>query len=88
MNTNVYRETRLKADLEFETTKFQRAFFSVGNKGRATIDEIIDALHLLDRDSLESFYLNKVLPWDKRSIREILGGSETPLPKEKYNENK
>jgi len=69
-------ETKLTADLEFETTEFQRGLFAVGNDGRATIDEIIDALHLLDRDDLEIFYMTRVLPWDKRSIREILGGSK------------
>ena len=55
--------------------------------GRATIDEIIDAVYFLDRDDLERFYLNRVLPWDKRCIREILGGSET-FGETIYNYNK
>ena len=70
------RENNITANLEFETTSFQRGLFAVGNEGRASIDEIIDAVHLMNRDDLESFYLHRVLPWDKRSIREILGGSK------------
>ena len=44
---------------------------------KASIDEIIDAVYYLNQEEIELFYLNRVLPWDKRSIREILGGSET-----------
>ena len=69
-------ETKIVADLDFEISEFQRNLYAVGQEGRASIDEIIDALHLLTRDELEKFYKEKVLPWDKRSIREILGGSK------------
>ena len=67
---------KLVADIDFEISDFQRNLYAVGNEGRADIDEIIDALHLLNRDELEKFYEERVLPWDKRSIREILGGSK------------
>ena len=66
---------KLVADIDFEISDFQRKLITTTGV-RASIDEIIDALHLLDRDDLEKFYLNRVLPWDKRSIREILGGSK------------
>tara|TARA_R110002020_G_scaffold85373_3_gene210723 strand:+ start:171 stop:389 length:219 start_codon:yes stop_codon:yes gene_type:complete len=69
-------ETKIVADLDFEISEFQRNLYAVGQEGRASIDEIIDALHLLTRDELEKFYEKRVLPWDKRSIREILGGSK------------
>ena len=69
-------ETKIVADLDFEISEFQRNLYAVGQEGRASIDEIIDALHLLTRDELEKFYEERVLPWDKRSIREILGGSK------------
>ena len=69
-------ETKIVADLDFEISEFQRNLYAVGQEGRASIDEIIDALHLLTRDELEKFYEERILPWDKRSIREILGGSK------------
>jgi hypothetical protein len=69
-------ETKIVADLDFEISEFQRNLYAVQQEGRASIDEIIDALHLLTRDELEKFYEKRVLPWDKRSIREILGGSK------------
>ena len=42
------------------------------NKRRATIKEIKNALKTMDQDQLELFYINRVLPWDKRSIKEII----------------
>ena len=67
---------KIVVDLNFEISPNLRNWFAVDNKNRASIDEIIDALCLLNNDELEKFYLNRVFPWDKRSIREILGGSK------------
>tara|TARA_R100000742_G_C4242430_1_gene61900 strand:+ start:147 stop:362 length:216 start_codon:yes stop_codon:yes gene_type:complete len=68
-------DNRMVADLDFEISDFQRALITKTGV-KASIDEIIDALHLLSRDELEKFYENRIFPWDKRSIREILGGSK------------
>ena len=42
------------------------------NKRRATIKQIKNALKTMDQERLELFYINRVLPWDKRSIKEII----------------
>ena len=42
------------------------------NKRRATIKQIKNALKTMDQDQIELFYINRVLPWDKRSIKEII----------------
>lgn len=45
---------------------------SLMNKRRATIKEIKNALKTMNQDQIELFYINRVLPWDKRSIKEII----------------
>ncbi len=42
------------------------------NKRRATIKQIKNALKTMGQDQIELFYINRVLPWDKRSIKEII----------------
>ena len=45
---------------------------SLMNKRRATIKQIKNALKTMDQDQIELFYINRVLPWDKRSMNEII----------------
>ena len=42
------------------------------NKRRATIKEIKNALKTIDQERLELFYINRVLPWDNRSMNQII----------------
>ena len=45
---------------------------SLMNKRRATIKQIKNALKTMNQERLELFYINRVLPWDKRSLNEII----------------
>ena len=37
-----------------------------------SIEEIKKALETMDNDQLENFYINKIMPFDKRSMEEII----------------
>mgnify|MGYP003132372089 CR=1 FL=1 len=37
-----------------------------------SIKEIKKALKTMDNDQLENFYINKIMPFDKRSMNEII----------------
>ena len=37
-----------------------------------SIEEIKKALETMDNDQLENFYINKIMPFDKRSMDEII----------------
>ena len=39
-----------------------------------TINEIKKALETLSQSDLESYYVNRILPFDKRSMTEIVKG--------------
>ncbi len=39
-----------------------------------SIEEIKKALETMSDDQLENFYINKIMPFDKRSIKEIIRG--------------
>ena len=56
--------------------QFQRDLIAVDKSKMPSIDEILDVVRYYSDEGLENFYINKILPYDKRSIREILGGSK------------